>query len=270
MDVDLSQAPEELSTFATTIWAWSVAFLPRFGAAVLILIVGFLVAGWLCRLIRRILLHTPHLDPTLIPILVAVVRYAIIILVLVVALGQLGVQTASLLAVLGAAGLAIGLALQGTLQNIAAGIMLLYLRPFRIGDTIETTTVTGRVEQIGLFVTNLQTPDGLFYFVPNSALWNVPLKNHTRNPRRQISVQLRIGYDADLAEVRRILLALADADQRVAKDPPPQVFVENYTDAFVIVSFRAWTATPVHVDAQRAMTEEAKRRLQEAGVRISA
>lgn len=270
MDVDLTQAPEELGTFATALWAWSVEFLPRVGAALLILVVGFLIARWMGRLVRGIARRAPHVDPTVVPILGTVVRYAILILVLVVALGQLGVQTASLLAVLGAAGLAIGLALQGTLQNIAAGIMLLYLRPFRSGDTIETPLVTGKVEQVGLFVTHLQTVDGLFYFVPNSALWNVPLKNHSRNPRRQISVQLRVGYDADISEVRRIMLEIAAADQRIATDPPPQVFVDSYADAFVIVTFRAWTATPVSLDAQRAAAEEAKRRLQEAGIRISA
>ena len=110
----------------------------------------------------------------------------------------------------------------------------------------------------------------MFYFVPNSALWNVPLKNHTRNPRRQINVQLRVGYDADLAEVRRILLEMAAADARVAKDPAPQVFVDSYADAFVIVMFRAWAATRDYLDAQRTMAEEAKRRLQGAGIRISA
>jgi small conductance mechanosensitive channel len=270
MDLNLAEAPAELSASAAMLWAWSVEFLPRLGAALLILVIGLLIAAWASRLVGGVARRTPHVDPTLVPVLGTVVRYAILILVLVVALGQLGVQTASLLAVLGAAGLAIGLALQGTLQNIAAGIILLYLRPFRIGDTIETPAVMGKVEQIGLFVTHLQTLDGLFYFVPNSALWNVPLKNHTRNPRRQISVQLRVGYDADLGEVRRILTDMASAEERVLADQPPQVFVDSYTDAFVIVTLRAWVPTSDFLLVQRALAEEAKRRLQAASVKISA
>src|SRR5688572_20214590 len=231
--MDLTDAPQELGAAAAMVWAWALTFLPRLGAALLIIVAGVVLARWASQLVRGVLGRTSYIDTLVEPILATAVRYAVLLLFLVAALGQLGVQTASLLAVLGAAGLAIGLALQGTLQNIAAGIMLLYLRPFRIGDTIETPAVMGKLEQSGLFVTHLQTLDGLFYFVPNSALWNVPLKNHTRNPRRQISVQLRVGYDADLGEVRRILTDMAGADERVLADPPPQVFVDSYTDAFV-------------------------------------
>src|SRR6185295_12583996 len=175
MDLNLAQAPMQLDTFATMVWAWGTAFLPRLGVAVLILIVGFAIARWASRLARLTIGRSRHIDSTLEPIAATGVRYAILIVVFIAALGQLGVQTTSLLTVLGAAGLAIGLALQGTLANIAAGIMLLYLRPFRAGDTIETPLIIGKVREIGLFATNMETLDGLFYFVPNSALWNVPL-----------------------------------------------------------------------------------------------
>ena len=181
------------------------------------------------------------------PIAATAVRYAILIVVLVAALGQLGVQTTSLLTVLGAAGLAIGLALQGTLANIAAGIMLLYLRPFRAGDTIETPLIIGKVREIGLFATIMETLDGLFYFVPNSALWNVPLKNQTRNPRRLVTVTLSVSYSADLGEVRRILAEMASADERVLKDPAPSVSVESYTENRIVVALRAWTRTDAFV-----------------------
>src|SRR3712207_2509542 len=123
--------PENLTALAAMVWAWTLSFVPRFGAAILILLAGFWIAGWATRALGRVAERTGQIDPTVRPILGAATRYAILLLFLVAALGQLGVQTASLLAVLGAAGLAIGLALQGTLQNIAAGIMLIYLRPFR-------------------------------------------------------------------------------------------------------------------------------------------
>jgi len=170
--------------------------------------------------------------------------------------------------VLGAAGLAIGLALQGTLANIAAGIMLLYLRPFRAGDTIETPLIIGKVREIGLFATIMETLDGLYYFVPNSALWNVPLKNQTRNPRRLVTVMLSVSYSADLGEVRRILAEMASADERVLKDPGPSVSVESYTENRIVVALRAWTRTDAFVDVQRAFAEDAKRRLSEAGVKM--
>ena len=121
------------------------------------------------------------LDPTLRPVLASMIRYAVLILVLIVALSQVGIQTASLLAVVGAAGLAIGLALQGALSNFAGGLMLLWLRPFRIGDFIEVGAIAGTVREMGLFACHLETFDGMFLFAPNSAIWNTPLKNHTRN-----------------------------------------------------------------------------------------
>lgn len=268
MDVNISQTATEATGFATIAWAWSVAFLPRLGAALLILVIGFIVARWAQRLVRAAIGRMSHVDGTLQPIAGTAARYAVLIVVLVVALGQLGVQTTSLLAVLGAAGLAIGLALQGTLTNIAAGIMLLYLRPFRTGDTIETANLTGKVKEVGLFVTHLETPEGVFLFVPNSALWNVPLKNQTRNALRLLVLQMSVGYSADLAEVRRVLTEMAESDERVLKEPAPTVSVETYMDNRIVVALRAWVKAHEFGDVQRRLAEEAKRRLEAAGVRI--
>lgn len=267
MELDLGDAPGQLSAGATMIWAWAVTLLPRLGAALVILAVGFFVAGWVSRLASRIVAR--HLDATVEPILGTTIRYAILILVLVAALGQLGVQTASLLAVLGAAGLAIGLALQGTLANIAAGIMLIYLRPFRVGDYIETTTIAGTVREIGLFATHLDTGEGLFFFAPNSEIWNKPLKNHTRNARRQMTIQIGIAYDSDPAEARRVLLDLAASDGRILPDPAPQVFVEKFGESAVTMAFQAWAPNTVFWEVQRATLEEARRRLEAAGVEIA-
>jgi small conductance mechanosensitive channel len=264
--MDLSRAPDQMSAAAAMVWAWSLSFVPRFGAAVLILVAGIFLAGWATRLVSRMSARTIHLDPTVRPFLGTIVRYGVLILFLIAALGQLGVQTASLLAVLGAAGLAIGLALQGTLQNIAAGIMLIYLRPFHVGDYIETPTIAGSVREIGLFATHLETGDGLFYFVPNSALWNAPLKNHNRNPRRLMTIRISIDTGADPAEARRILLGMAADDPRILADPPPSVFVENYGDGAVVLAFTAWAPTPLFWEAQRATIEEAKRRLESGGI----
>jgi small conductance mechanosensitive channel len=268
LDQKLAQASADLDGLATLSWAWAVEFLPRLGAAIVILVVGVLVAQLAARLVKLTLERAGHFDLTVEPVLATAARYAVLIVVVLVALGQLGVQTTSLIAALGAAGLAIGLALQGTLQNIAAGIMLLYLRPFRTGDTIETPAVIGKVKEIGLFVTNLETLDGLFYFVPNSMLWNVPLKNHTRNPRRLITIPISVSYDADLAKARNVLIGIAAGEKRVLQDPAPTVSVESYADTRVVIALRAWVATEDFGEVQRNMAEAAKGRLQDEGIKV--
>jgi small conductance mechanosensitive channel len=146
--------------------------------------------------------------------------------------------------------------------------MLIYLRPFRIGDYIETPTIAGSVREIGLFVTHLETGDGLFYFVPNSSLWNTPVKNHSRNERRLMTIRVSIDYGADPAEARRILLAMAASDPRILTDPAPNVFVDSYGDSAVVLAFTAWAATPVFWEAQRTMIEEAKLRLESGGIEM--
>jgi small conductance mechanosensitive channel len=266
MNFDL--APERLDALAALVWAWSLEFLPRLGAALLILIVGAIAATWLSRAVRGAIRRTRHVDETAIPAIGAAIRYAVLIVVVIAALGQLGVQTTSLLAVLGAAGLAIGLALQGTLSNIAAGIMLLYLRPFRVGDYIETETIAGVVRSVGLFATELRTFDGLYVFAPNAQVWNIALTNHSRNPTRMMSIPIGISYRNDADEARKILLSMAAEDERVLKDPAPYVYVERYGDNSVDLTFRAWAPNPIFWDVQRSMIEEAKRRLEAAGIEI--
>ena len=266
--MNLTEAPAELSSFAAMAWAWAVTFLPRLGGAIVILIVGIVLARLAARVVRATLERTGHFDLTAEPVLATAARYAVLIIVLLAALAQLGVQTTSLIAALGAAGLAIGLALQGTLQNIAAGIMLLYLRPFRAGDTIETPVILGKVKEIGLFVTNLETLDGLFYFVPNSMLWNVALKNHTRNPRRLITIPISVSYEADLAKARSVLSEIATSEKRVLADPAPTVSVETYAENRVVIALRAWVATEDFGEVQRNLAEAAKGRLQDAGIKV--
>ena len=150
----------------------------------------------------------------------------VIVLVLIAALSQIGVQTTSLLAVLGTAGLAIGLALQGTLSNIAAGIMLIWLRPFRIGDYVEVVAgnpIAGTVREIGLFASLIETYDEILVFAPNSTIWNFPLRNHTRNQRRLLSFAVGLPEKSDFERACAVLLGWLAADPRVLKKPPPDV-----------------------------------------------
>jgi small conductance mechanosensitive channel len=262
----LNFSPENINRAIDVAWTWTAAFLPRFVAAILILIVGSIIARWLSRAIFNVTARTAHIDATVRPILAAIVRYSILILVFIAALSQIGVQTASLFAVLGAAGIAIGLALQGTLSNIAAGLMLLWLRPFRVGDFIEVNGMSGTVREIGLFVCHLETFDGIFLFAPNSTIWNQALRNHTRNAGRLVSVDITVPAQADIDRVRDILLAMAKRDQRVMKTPQPRVFVENLTGAGLLLNLRLWATHATVGELQRTIIEEAKSELEAAAI----
>ena len=224
---------------------WADVFVPRLLGALVVLIGGLAAIRWLARGLGRVLARTPRLDPTLQPILTSAVRYAGFVLVLVLVLGQLGIETTSLLAVLGAAGLAIGLALQGTLSNIAAGLMLLLLRPFRVGDFIELPTVvpgiSGWVQEIGLFTCTLQTYEGLFLFVPNSVVWNAPLKNHSRHPARMVVFSITLPASADEKRAREVLLGLTKGEDFLT-EPKPSVSVESTSTESLRLNLTCWTS----------------------------
>lgn len=256
------------SVIGTVLWAWALEYLPRIGATLLILVVGYIVARWASAALYKVLSRNENFDRTLLPVARAVVRYAILIFVLIAALAQLGVQTTSVLAVLGAAGLAIGLALQGTLSNIAAGMMLLWLRPFGVGDYIETSTAAGTVRELGLFVTHLDSFDGIYRFVPNSELWNTTLINYSRNPTRMTNMEVGISYASDIERARQIMLDLANADERVVKDPEPLVFVDILGDSAVVLRYRVWIGSADYWTTQRYLLEETKRRFDAAGIQI--
>lgn len=211
--------------------------------AIILLIVGWVTASLISRWAYEGISRVRGIDETLARFFTNVVHYALLMLVFITVLGQFGVQTASIIATLGAAGLAIGLALQGTLQNIAAGIMLLVLRPFRVGEYIETSSVSGTVLEIGLFATELRTADGLYRLAPNSTLWNTPITNYSRQPTRQNDVKINITHQEDLDLAMETLMKLATADKRVLKTPAPSVFIDSLSDSAVSVTLRYWAST---------------------------
>ncbi|MBB3657368.1 small conductance mechanosensitive channel [Rhizobium sp. BK650] len=226
--------------------------------AIILLIVGWVLASLISRWVYEGISRVRGIDVTLARFFTNVVHYALLVLVFVTVLGQFGVQTASIIAALGAAGLAVGLALQGTLQNIAAGIMLLVLRPFRVGEYIETSTVTGTVLEIGLFATELKTGDGLYRLAPNSTLWNTPITNYSRQPTRQNEVKINITHQEDLDLVMEMLMKLATADKRVLKTPAPSVFIDSLGDSAVGVTLRYWSSTGDWWDLSRDIIKRVK------------
>ena len=209
--------------------------------ALVILLVGWWIAGRTQYLVRRALDRVPRIDDTLKPFLSSSVRYFVIVITFVAVLAEFGVQTTSIIAVLGAAGLAIGLALQGTLQNIAAGIMLLVLRPFRVGEYIDAGGVSGTVDAINLFTTDMTTYDGIYRSVPNAELWNRNILNYSRNPTRRLDIPVGIAYEDDVEQALDLLLSHLSQDTRVLPDPEPQVLVTGLGDSSVDLTLRCWT-----------------------------
>ena len=226
---------------AEQILALLTAYGLDFVAAILTLIFGVWLSRRTSRLTADWLSRVDRLDRTLVPIIAALVRYAGLTLTIVITLGNFGVETTSIIAVLGAAGLAVGLALQGTLSNVAAGLMLLFLRPFRIGDWVEAAGVSGSVREIGLFTTTIDTFDNVYISIPNSSIWSSNIINHARYGTRRMDLDIGIGYDSNLDAAEKALMSLA-ADPRVLSDPAPRFLVVSYGDSAIHVRLRAYAS----------------------------
>ena len=212
-------------------------------AAIVMLIVGIMAAGWLGRMTTRTMRRSETIDPVFPPLAGKLVRGAIIVFTVIAVLNRFGVQTTSLIAVLGAAGLAVGLALQGTLSNVASGVMLLVFRPFKIGDAVKIEGEVYVIDGIGLFLCTAHLPDGPSAHVPNSKIWGQTLVNLsvTDGDKRRIDETYGIAYGDDINVALAILNAVAAEEPRVLKDPAPLIAVESLGDSAVNILFRVWT-----------------------------
>ena len=235
----LETSLDEMSVFSQELLAIALSSSVNILAGLGTIIIGFWLSSKASSMVRKQMSTLQRVDKTLAPILASIIRYAGFILTLVVALGQFGVQTTSIIAVLGAAGLAIGLALQGTLSNVASGIMLLLLRPFSVGDWIETNSISGTVREIGLFATQIDTFDNIYITVPNSSIWSATIINNSRHQIRRMDLDIGIGYNSDLNEVEKALLTLTN-DKRILLDPEPQFLVVDYADSAILVRLRLY------------------------------
>ena len=229
----------EMSVFSQELLAIALSSSVNILAGLGTIIIGFWLSSKASSMVRKQMSTLQRVDKTLAPILASIIRYAGFILTLVVALGQFGVQTTSIIAVLGAAGLAIGLALQGTLSNVASGIMLLLLRPFSVGDWIETNGISGTVREIGLFATQIDTFDNIYITVPNSSIWSATIINNSRHQIRRMDLDIGIGYNSDLNKVEKALITLTK-DKRILSDPEPQFLVVDYADSAILVRLRLY------------------------------
>jgi Small-conductance mechanosensitive channel len=266
-----TQIKTELGTeldFAATALGWLRDNLVHLAGALAVLVIGVILARLLSKAADRALNRSGRIEPTVAKFLSNIIKYALWVVVAITVLTQFGVQTTSIIAALGGLALAVGLALQGTLSNVAAGVMILIQRPFRVGETISAGPVLGTVSTIGLFTTEMVQPDGLYVMVPNNELWNKAIVNFSRMPTRRFELLIGISYSDDIGVARRELLALAEGDPRVLDEPAPDVFVSALADSAVTVGLRVWCATSDYLALSWDLTEKAKQRFDEAGLTI--
>jgi len=237
-------------------------------AAILIFIIGRWVAKFIRRILEKILRKSSKVDNTLVAFLGNLTYVILLIFIIVAALGQLGVQTASLVALLGAAGLAIGLALQGSLANFAAGILLIIFRPFKVEDLIEAAGVTGIVEKIEIFTTQLKTLDNKSIIIPNAKLTGDNIINYTKKEIRRVDLVVGVSYEDNIDNVKEAINAVLNAEERVLKDPSPTVAVYEMADSSVNFVVRPWVKTENYWDVYFSVTEKIKKEFDAKGVTI--
>jgi len=238
--------------------------------AVLIIIAGKIVVRISRRIMDRALTGKTKFktDETLISVLRKVIQYVVMIICLIMILDIFGVSTASLIALLGAAGVAIGFALRDTLKNIATGIVILVLRPFNRGDFIECGPVSGIVREIGIFASNMETGDGVFVSVPNSCLWGLPLRNISRSARRRMSLTVTISYTDSVDTAFRVLKEVITQEVLFLKEPAPQIMVQSMDESGIVIFLRAWAPSNVFDLVFNKQKKNIQEKLEEAGLNL--
>jgi len=235
--------------------------------AIAIYVIGRLIVGLLLSVFRRVMAKSKY-DAMLVDFLEAIISALLMLFVIVASLDQLGVDTTSLVAILGAAGLAIGLSLQDSLKNFAAGVMLLVFKPFKSGDFVEAAGTSGTVQKIGIFTSTMTTPDNKEIIVPNGAIYAGNITNYSAKETRRVDMVVGIGYDADLKKAKTILREMLEADERVLAEPAPTVAVAELADSSVNFVVRPWVKASDFWGVKFDFTEAVKLRFDEEGISI--
>jgi len=236
--------------------------------AVVILIVGWIVAGWVARSIRKAAAKSATIDVTLASFFASMAKYGILTFTLIAVLSRFGVETTSFVALLGALGLAIGLSLQGTLANVASGVMLIIFRPFKVGDFVDTAGVSGTVKDITLFTTEMATGDNVKVIVPNGAVWGGMIKNFSSNTTRRVDMVMGIGYGSNIDHAIKTMTDIVNADSRVHGDPEPFFAVGELADSSVNIIVRVWTNAPDYWGVKFDLTKSFKEAFDREGIDI--
>ncbi len=235
--------------------------------ALLLLFLVFVIAGWAKRLTKRALERT-KVDVTLTKFFSNMARYTVLIVGLIAVLGQGGIETASFAAILAAAGFAIGMAFQGTLSNFSAGIMLLFFRPFKVGDLVSVNGATGVVDEIELFTTHLNTPDNKRIIVPNGAIFGSTIENMTYHEMRRVDVSVGTDYGASLDEARRVILSACQAIENRIVEKGEQAYLVELGDSSINWQARVWCNTADYLAVKDELTQKVKNKLDDAGIGI--
>ena len=236
-------------------------------SAILIFLIGRWVAKLIVNAVRKALDKT-DMEDTLERFLCNMLNAVLLVVVIIAAIGALGVETTSLLTVVGAAGLAIGLALQGSLSNFASGVLIVMFRPYRVGDFIDAAGVAGTVEEGQIFTTILKTPDNKQIIVPNSQIMGGIITNVSANDTRRVDLVVGCGYDDNINTVYRVLREILDSDDRILKDPAPTVDLNTLADSSVNFNVRPWCKKEDYWGVYNGVTEQVKRKFDEAGISI--
>jgi small conductance mechanosensitive channel len=258
---------EQFQQYLDAAWVVVLANYKPVLAAVIILIIGRMAAGW-ARKITRKGLERGEVDATLVPFVAKLVYYAVLAVVVIAALNRLGVATTSVVAIFGAAGLAVGLALQGTLANFASGVMLLVFRPISLGDYVDVGGTAGTVMEIGIFATTLRSPDNIKITVPNSQIYGTTITNYNGYETRRVDMVMGISYDDNIQTAMATIDRIVTADKRVLAEPAPQIAVSNLGDSSVDIVVRPWCNAADYWNLRFDLTRQLKEGLEAAGCSI--
>lgn len=256
-----------MENLAGKVWELLTIYGLKCIAGIVVFIVGRWVAKGLTNLARK-LMEKKAVDHTLISFVVNLTYIALLVFVVLAALGQLGIQTTSFIAVIGAAGLAIGLALQGSLSNFAAGFLMIIFRPFKVGDFIEGAGVSGTVEALHIFTTQLKSPDNKTVIVPNASLTAGNITNYSTKPTRRVDIVMGIGYGDDIDKAKKIMADVLAKDGRILKEPAPTIAVVELADSSVNFVVRPWVKADDYWNVYFDTTENIKKSFDAEGITI--
>lgn len=245
-------------------------YVVNIGGALVILIVGWMLAGWIAGIVRRTTTRSGRISPTLIPLFAKLARLAILAVVILAALHRVGVETSGVFAMIGAAGLAVGLALKDTVSDVAAGIVLLVLRPFDVGEAVKIGANGGVIDAIDIFQTRLTTFDGIPLVINNSAVRTAVIQNYSRSSQRRIEMEINIGYNNDVNKAIGAISSILEAEPRVLKQPSYLVHTKALTDSAVVLIIRASTSPADMESTQFDLTRAIKERFDREGFKIPA
>ena len=244
-----------------------LSYIAHFCFAILIFILGRAIARFVARQLRKILTNR-NVDPTVVKFVSSLSYYAIIVMTLVAVLGQLGVQTASIVAIIGAAGLAVGLALQGSLSNFAAGVILIIFRPFKVGETVIINNQKGVIDSIQIFSTSIVTPTNELVVIPNSQVVGANIINYTRLPERRLDLVVNVGYDSDIRKVYEVLKQAVDKTSNILTNKEPTIRLDQLDASSMNFNVLVWTTNANYGPVKAELLENIKNRLTENGINI--